>query len=237
MENLNENHCVPSYHSLLKLESSKNFNKKIAIFGGSFDPPTISHMILACEIYNQFDFIDEVWIVPCGEGRKDKILRTSIDDRIMMLKYIKNDIVYPDIPIFISTAEKDNGVFMPTYDLLASLKSNYPAYTFYFCFGSDLAISLLTWEYGSQIVNEFGLILMTRPGYDISNIPYIDKCNVLYSSLDTSSTVIRNRIETIMKRKNKVHLGISGITTKSVLEYIYSKNLYKIETDCLLDDY
>ena len=36
--------------------------KVIAILGGSFDPPTIAHIQVAAEIYNNFS-IDEVWII------------------------------------------------------------------------------------------------------------------------------------------------------------------------------
>ena len=44
--------------------------KRIAIFGGSFDPPTISHMQVASETINLLGF-DEVRLVPCG-ARPDK---------------------------------------------------------------------------------------------------------------------------------------------------------------------
>ena len=47
--------------------------KKVAILGGSFDPPTVSHLQLASETLNICAEIDEVWLVPCGE-RADKKL-------------------------------------------------------------------------------------------------------------------------------------------------------------------
>jgi nicotinic acid mononucleotide adenylyltransferase len=34
----------------------------VAILGGSFDPPTISHIQIASEIYNTNEDVDEVWI-------------------------------------------------------------------------------------------------------------------------------------------------------------------------------
>ena len=54
--------------------------KKVGILGGSFDPPTISHLQICAEVINMKKF-DEVLIVPCGD-RPDKHLRTSIDVRI-----------------------------------------------------------------------------------------------------------------------------------------------------------
>lgn len=219
----------PGYHFSLKRKYDKKIEKDIAVFGGSFDPPTISHLIVACEIYNNFEFIDEVWIVPCGDGREDKKLRTSIDHRINMLECIKNDLAYSDLPIYIKSTEKENGKFMPTFDLLERLKSQNSTYNFYFCFGSDLANSLPRWEFGEKIISDYGLILIQRPGYETKGIPYLDKCSILTSNLDFSSTIIRNRIENFMTKKNRVHLGISGMTTKSVIDYIYKNGLYKVD--------
>jgi len=224
-----EVYIQPGYHFSLKRKSNKKITKEIAVFGGSFDPPTISHLIVACEIYNNFEFIDEVWIVPCGDGREDKKLRTSVDHRINMLECIKRDLVYNDLPIFIKSTEMENGKFMPTIDLLNKLKEENTAYNFNFCFGSDLAKSLPTWEDGDKIINDYGLILIQRPGYNTNGISYLDKCLILTSNLDFSSTVIRKRIENFMTNKNRVHLGISGMTTKSVINYIYEKGLYKVD--------
>ena len=54
--------------------------KNIAVLGGSFDPPTISHLQLASETLNVCPLIDEVWIIPCGE-RPDKRLGASPETR------------------------------------------------------------------------------------------------------------------------------------------------------------
>ncbi len=53
---------------------------KVGILGGSFDPPTISHLQLASETLNVCAEINEVWLVPCGE-RPDKKLGASPEAR------------------------------------------------------------------------------------------------------------------------------------------------------------
>ena len=67
--------------------------RTIAILGGSFDPPTIAHIQTAAEVYNYFKFIDEVWLVPCGDSRSDKTLKASAKQRKNMLELTKNDII------------------------------------------------------------------------------------------------------------------------------------------------
>lgn len=43
--------------------------------------------------------IDEVWLVPCGDGRSDKSPRTAGSDREEMLKLILNDLIDKSVPI------------------------------------------------------------------------------------------------------------------------------------------
>jgi nicotinic acid mononucleotide adenylyltransferase len=43
---------------------------RVGILGGSFNPPTIGHQLMAVEVLN-LNLVDEVWMVPCGY-REDK---------------------------------------------------------------------------------------------------------------------------------------------------------------------
>ena len=74
--------------------------KKVAILGGSFDPPTISHLQVSvhvhssrfahtrchsqvvAEAYNKLSF-DEVWLIPCG-FRPDKTHISAPQHRLKM---------------------------------------------------------------------------------------------------------------------------------------------------------
>ncbi len=70
--------------------------------GGSFDPPTLAHVQIASEIYNTHEDVDEVWIVPCGDGRGDKSLKTKGVHRLAMLQLILTDIIGNNAPIKVS---------------------------------------------------------------------------------------------------------------------------------------
>ena len=54
---------------------------------------------------------------------------------------------------------------------------------------------------------------------------------MLEEYIDASSTKIRNRIQDHIKDRKKLDLGISGLTTKSVIKYISKNNLYSLK-DC-----
>jgi nicotinic acid mononucleotide adenylyltransferase len=76
-------------------------DKTVAILGGSFDPPTLAHVQLAAEIYNRHEDVNEVWIIPCGDGRGDKNLKTEGRHRLEMLNLIIRDILGENGPIMV----------------------------------------------------------------------------------------------------------------------------------------
>jgi nicotinic acid mononucleotide adenylyltransferase len=51
--------------------------RKIAILGGSFDPPTDGHLHVAAGVV-QTKAADEVWMMPCGKRPDKPTLKTSV---------------------------------------------------------------------------------------------------------------------------------------------------------------
>ncbi len=56
---------------------------------------------VAAEAYNSFEDISEVWLIPCGNGRDDKKLRTDGIHRLEMLKLILSDLIDEEVPIIV----------------------------------------------------------------------------------------------------------------------------------------
>lgn len=58
--------------------------KKIAVYGGSFNPPTMSHFqilrMVIEEITVEGENFDEAWMIPCGD-RADKKISTPGEKR------------------------------------------------------------------------------------------------------------------------------------------------------------
>merc|ERR1712151_1231151 len=130
--------------------TNMNEKKTIAVLGGSFDPPTIAHIQIIAEVYNNFPDIDECWIVPCGDGRDDKSLKTAGHHRLNMLKLILNDLVDSSIPIKINDYEIETKKYWNTYKLLEKFGEPNPNYEFHFCLGTDLINGLHKWNYGEK---------------------------------------------------------------------------------------
>ena len=210
-----------------KKENSKT---RVAIFGGSFDPPTIAHMQIACEIYNNFEHIDQVWIVPCGDGRCDIKLRTPANHRLNMLHLIKDDLIAHNVPIFIDETEINRGEYIPTCYVLKELEETHKDMEFVFCIGTDLLEGLKTWDEYDKLVEEFEFIIVSREDYplvlDLPEVVYPKKYEVLETIISGSSTKVRNRIHS--RIENKLNLAINGLTTNRVIKYIQENKLYSI---------
>jgi len=52
-----------------------------------------------CEVYNTFEEIHEVWIVPCGDERMDKTFIANSQHRLNMIELLKKDLISDTIPI------------------------------------------------------------------------------------------------------------------------------------------
>ena len=67
--------------------------RKIAIFGGSFDPPTMGHIDLITRCLN---YVSEVVVVPCGY-RTDKHTMSSSELRYRMAETAISSLNRPEI--------------------------------------------------------------------------------------------------------------------------------------------
>lgn len=119
-----------------KVSLAETKRKRVAIYGGTFDPPTNSHMTCASEIVNS-GCADEVWIVPCGP-RPDKLhLKTSAMDRYCMCQIAVNSCFAPAFPVKVLDIEAYRDTAFYTYDMLCELRDTYPDIDFSFVIGSD----------------------------------------------------------------------------------------------------
>ena len=128
--------------------------------GGSFDPPTISHMQIAAEIYNMNKF-DEVWVIPCGE-RPDKPHISASKHRLAMTKQAVKEFMPKNFPIKVSDIEVRNGKSIPTYYLMKQLEQENQGTAFHFIAGSDLIPSLHLWDEGQKLIDEINFIIIER---------------------------------------------------------------------------
>lgn len=139
--------------------------RKIAMFGGSFNPVHNAHTKFASKVINAFH-IDKLYVVPTySSPHKTGEDMVSPVDRLNMCKIAFKNInkaVVSDIEI------KRSGKSF-TCDTLKQLKDLYPNDTLYLVMGADMYVTLLQWKNPLQIFKLSEIITFPRDydGYEV----------------------------------------------------------------------
>jgi len=201
--------------------------RRIGILGGSFDPLTESHLMVAGAIL-QTKSADEVWLTPCGARPDKPSLLTSPLTRYIMCCIGIESRFSAQMAIKVCDIEIYEPKSIPTYFCIKKLEEKYPDFDFYWIIGTDLVKDLKLWDEGEKLWNEAGFLLYPRPGYEAPELP--PKCKMVefegsnaHLSLvtaDYSSTEVRKRLLT-----GDASL-VEGIIPLQLLNYIVRNNVY-----------
>lgn len=137
--------------------------KKIAFYGGSFDPIHCGHLTIAREITDLFG-LDEFWFVPAFRAphKMDKRV-TSPFCRYAMLALATND----EPKIKISTIELNAPEKPYTFETQTKLKNEMPDAEIFFVIGADSWTEINTWREWGKVLTLTNIIVVSRPGYPI----------------------------------------------------------------------
>jgi nicotinate-nucleotide adenylyltransferase len=137
---------------------------RIGVFGGTFDPPHLGHLILACEARAQLKLTRLLWVLTPDPPHKLRQPISSLDDRLAMLK-----LALKDEPNFeLSTIEINRRGPHYTSDTLALLTEQNPSAQLILLLGGDSLHDLPTWHRPADLVAACRQIgVMRRPGDSI----------------------------------------------------------------------
>ena len=186
--------------------------KKIAILGGTFNPPHLGHLIIASEVQSQLNF-DEVWFMPNQEPpHKESTIGVSSAQRLEMVQR-----AIADNPLFkIQKIELERTGRSYTFDTMKILSEKYDA-DFYFIIGADMIEYLPKWYKIEELVKLVTFIGVNRPDYDQQSTYPIILLDV--PNIEISSCKIRKKV--------KMGKSIRYFVPNSVMEYIEENGLYE----------
>jgi len=202
----------------------------IGIFGGTFDPPHLAHLILAAEAQAQLKLDRVLWVLTPQPPHKPERPITSLEHRLEMLRR-----AISDSPGFeLSSVEIDRPGPHYTIDTLDLLQESYPTGNLVLLIGGDSLRDLPGWSHPREIVAAvYAFGVMRRPGDNIElnsverAFPGIrDKLLFIDTpQFDISSSTLRQRIAA--GGHYRYYL------TPQVYDYIRQNRLYRQTTRAL----
>ncbi len=143
--------------------------ERIGVFGGTFDPPHVAHLILACEAMAQLELDRLLWVLTSVPPHKLGQTITPLEDRLLMLK-----LALANEPHFqISRIDIDRPGPHYSADTMTLLREANPAAALIFLIGEDSLRDMPTWHEPARLVAECDEIgVMRRPGVlvDLSSL-------------------------------------------------------------------
>ena len=192
---------------------------KTCIFGGTFDPPHIGHLLIAQTVFESENF-ERLIFVPANISPAKKNGDSSPpEERSKML-----EMSLTNNPNFeISDLEIKREGISYTIDTIKEVadKLKLDKKDLFFLMGSDTLKGFHNWKNPEKIIKICNIIVAIRPGFTPSDIPQWVLDNVRFANIprfEVSSTNIRRRW-----REGKT---IRYMVTKEVWEYIDEKDLY-----------
>jgi nicotinate-nucleotide adenylyltransferase len=134
---------------------------RVGVFGGTFDPIHLGHLILA-ELCRDQGQLEQVWFVPAFRPpNKWADDLTRFDQRVEMIA-----LAIAGNPAFrIDELEKERAGPSYTVETLARLQKRHPQAELWLLLGGDSLADLPSWYDPIGVVSRAGLMVMERPGY------------------------------------------------------------------------
>jgi nicotinate-nucleotide adenylyltransferase len=137
--------------------------KRIAFYGGSFDPLHNGHLTIAHKLSEVFA-LDEFVFIPAFHAphKKDK-KPTSPFHRFAMLALATND----EPHLKVSRMELDAPERPYSVETLGRLKNELTETEIFFVMGADSWADITTWREWERVLTLVNIIVVTRPDYEI----------------------------------------------------------------------
>jgi len=172
---------------------------RIGLFGGTFDPPHLGHLILASEAQSQLELQRLLWILTPEPPHKQDHLITPIEHRLAMV-----ELAIQDDPAFeLSRVELDRPGPHYTLDTIKLIAQQNPNADIVPIIGEDSLRDLPKWHQPRELVHACHWIGVMRRPNDEPNLDELEQELPGISSkihyvdaplMEIASSEIRNRI-------------------------------------------
>lgn len=191
--------------------------RRVALLGGSFDPPHLGHLHLAYQALEQLG-CDEVRFVPANQQPLKGVSALSAPaHRLAMVRLMAEGL--PGMQV--DTIETERGGLSYAVETVRALRAAEPEVEFCLLLGEDAAATLHRWREPAALASLCRIVVCTRGGEALAlpdGTPPVERFAT--RRLDVSATEVRARV--------RAGLPVRGWVTDAVADYIAACGLYRV---------
>jgi nicotinate-nucleotide adenylyltransferase len=201
---------------------------RVALFGGTFDPPHRAHLTVARAATAKFS-LDTVLFAPTArQPLKPGGASACFADRLAMVELLC-DAAAADGPCFeASTVDAPRADGEPNYtiDTLQHLRSNVPAAQLFVIIGADAFLDLRRWRDPNALLQAAEWIVVSRPGFSLADLAPLaltfEQCAQIHFLHEVQETASASEV----RERLAAGLDCSAFLTPEVSDYIRERHLY-----------
>jgi nicotinate-nucleotide adenylyltransferase len=198
---------------------------RVALFGGTFDPPHRAHLTVARAAAAKFS-LDTVLFAPTArQPLKPDGASASFTDRLAMVELLCDEKA-PRFEASTLDAPRADGQPNYTIDTLQNLRSELPASQLFVIIGADAFLDLRRWRSPEALLQAAEWIVVSRPGFSLADLAPLaltpEQCERIYFLHEVQETASASKV----RERLAGGLDCSAFLMPEVLDYIQEHHLY-----------
>jgi nicotinate-nucleotide adenylyltransferase len=197
---------------------------RIGIFGGSFNPPHVAHLIVAETVREQFALDRVLWIPNRQPPHKPEASLVAAAHRLAMVR-----LAVAGNPAFeVSEVELWRTGVSYTVDTVAALQAERPGDTFFLLIGGDSLRDFPSWYRPGEIVRRVPLLVYRRPdaAADVPADVPADVLAALAGRVQFAEAPLLEVSGTEIRARRRAGRSIRYLVPEPVRAYIEANGLY-----------
>lgn len=196
-------------------EFAKEPLKRIGLFGGTFDPVHLGHLLVGQAAYEELQ-LQRLFFIPASQSPfKPEARPLPPEDRIRLLRLA----LAGKSNFEIDLQEVERGGISYSIDTVQTYHHRWPGAQIFYLIGADHVPHLPKWRQASELARLCDFVAISRPGEKPAPFPAPFRGTVLKGfPLGLSSSQIRDRL--------RAGLSVDTLLPSAVAEAIKNKQLY-----------
>jgi nicotinate-nucleotide adenylyltransferase len=198
---------------------------RLALFGGSFDPPHHGHIAIATAAADVFD-LDQVLFAPVGrQPLKAEGAPASFADRLAMVELACRS----DSRFAVSDldAPRSDGTPNYTVETLAALHEVMPDARLFNLVGADSFLDLPHWHEPERLLELAEWIVVSRPGFPLADLSALSLTPDQRGRVHLLQTVHEDVAATNLRERLEAGDPCADVLDAAVSAYIKAHTLYR----------